>query len=146
VTFFPGNLDDRAQQHAGEYAQSALVYRASIFALAFVGLCILVAFDATQTVDRWGLILADPFVSCPLDVIVSLVTFLGEPHITGGVAVLLSLVWWQSRGLQQGLAPLLLFVGVAIEVVLKCLLPHPGPAHEFSRDLYARSTKMWSGR
>jgi undecaprenyl-diphosphatase len=102
--------------------------------LAFVVLCILVAFDATRTVDWWGLTLAHPVVSYPLDVAASVVTLLGEPQITGAVAVALSLSWWRRRGV-QGLVPLLLFAGVAIEVVLKDVLPHPGPPPEFSRGL-----------
>lgn len=113
---------------------STALCRARLFALAFVVLCVLVAFDATRTVDWWGLTLAHPVASYPLDVAASLVTLLGEPQITGAVAVALSLSWWQRRGV-QGLVPLLLFVGVAIEVVLKDVLPHPGPPPEFSRGL-----------
>ena len=97
-------------------------------------LCVLVAFGATRTVDRWGLTLASQVASYPLDTAASLVTLLGEPQITGLIAVALSLRWWKRRG-RQGLVPLLLFVGVAIEAVLKYVLPYPGPPHEFSRRL-----------
>ncbi len=109
-------------------------YRASAFALAFVVLCILVAFDTTRTVDWWGLTLARPIASYPLDVAASLVTLLGEPQVTGAVAVALAFRWWRRREAGR-LGPLLLFAGVAIEAVLKYVLPHPGPPHEFSRGL-----------
>src|SRR5262249_19499869 len=122
------------QRYEGRRLLSAAPSQARRLALAFVVLCVLVAFGATRTVDRWGLTLASPIASYPLDVAASLVTLLGEPQISGAVAVALSVRWWQRRG-KQGLAPLLLFAGVAIEAVLKYVLPYPGPPHEFSRGL-----------
>jgi len=122
------------QQYEGGRVLSKALSRARALALAFIVLCVLVAFGATRTVDRWGLTVASLVASYPLDIAASLVTFLGEPQITGLIAVALSLSWWKRKG-RQGLVPLLLFVGVAIEAVLKYVLPHPGPPHEFSRRL-----------
>jgi len=54
--------------------------------------------------------------------------------MTGMVAVVLAYRGW-LRSREHGLGPLLLFVGVGIEVLLKYVLPHPGPPAEFSRHL-----------
>ena len=108
--------------------------RAAVLGFAFLGLCLLVALDATRTVDWYSQTLAGFVVAPWLDVVAFLVTLLGDPLITGGIAVVLSLQGWQSRG-KAGLVPLLLFVGVAIEAVLKYVLPHPGPSPEFAHPL-----------
>jgi membrane-associated phospholipid phosphatase len=108
--------------------------RAAVPVLSFLGLCLLVALDSTRTVDWYSQTLACSVVAPWLDVLAFLVSLLGNPIITGGVAVVLSLRGWQSRG-KPGLVPLLLFVGVAIEAVLKFVLPHPGPPPEFSHPL-----------
>jgi membrane-associated phospholipid phosphatase len=52
------------------------------------------------------------------------VTTLGKAEITGTLTLMLSFLWWQRRGV-RGLVPLLFFVGVVIEVVLKYSLPTP---------------------
>lgn len=103
--------------------------------LAFLMLCCLVAFDATDTLDHWGLSIRQLGVSPLLDVGAFLITLLGEPQLTGALAVVMAVRGWRRRG-AQGLVPLLLFVGVAIEVVLKYVLPHPGPPPKFSHGLY----------
>ena len=108
--------------------------RAAVPGFAFIGLCLLVALGATRTVDWYSQTLACSVVAPWLDVLAFLVSQLGDPIITGGVAVVLTLRGWQSRG-KPGLVPLLLFVGVAIEAVLKNVLPHPGPPTEFSHQL-----------
>ena len=133
-SLFFKNLDSPPQRGMGGGVPNTATYRTSIFAPAFVGLCLLVAFNATGAIDWWGLTLAQPVASYPLDVAASLVTLLGEPQVTGAIAVALSFRWWRRRG-ARGLGPLLLFAGVAIEAVLKYVLPHPGPPHEFSRGL-----------
>src|SRR6266851_498040 len=134
MLLFFKNLDSPPQCGMGGHVPNRALRRASIFTLAFVVLCLLVAFNATRAVDWWGLTLAQPLAAYPLDVAASLVTLLGEPQITGAVAVALSFRWWR-RGRARGWGPLLLFAGVAIEAVLKYVLPHPGPPHEFSRGL-----------
>jgi hypothetical protein len=53
-----------------------------------------------------------------LDVAGSIASLAGDFEITGAVALALSLLWGSREGL-PGLTPLLLFVGVAIEVALK---------------------------
>src|SRR5262249_53710608 len=58
----------------------------------------------------------------------------GQSEVTGPIALVLTLIWWRSRG-WRGLVPLLLFVGVALEMVLKHLIPHPSPPHELSRNI-----------
>ena len=121
------------QKLKGDRSSSAFP-RVAVPGLAFLGLCLLVALHATRTVDWYSQTLACSVVAPWLDVLAFLVSLLGDPIITGGVAVVLSFRGWQSRG-KLGLVPLLLFVGVAIEAVLKYVLPHPGPPPEFSHPL-----------
>ncbi|MBI3800306.1 MAG: phosphatase PAP2 family protein [Deltaproteobacteria bacterium] len=129
---FSRDLESPPHWSTGEHIANPVSRRASSLALAFVVLCLLVAFEVTRAVDWWGLSLALPLVSYPLDVVASVVTFLGAASVTGTIAVALSYNWWRRRG-EQGLVPLLMFVGVALAAVLKYVLPHPGPPLEFSR-------------
>jgi membrane-associated phospholipid phosphatase len=132
LTHFSRNYESLPQSSTeGRVSQTAL-RRASISALAFVVLCLLVAFNVTGAVDWWGFTLTHLHVSYPLDVVASLVTLLGGAPITGAIAVVLAFSWSRRSG-EQGLVPLLLFVGVAIEAGLKYILPHPGPPRELSR-------------
>ena len=131
------NCADRLRRASGEFqgkGPSEALRRAGVLALAFVVLSVLVAQGATQTVDRQILDLAQSLASYPFDVVASLVTLLGEFEITGTVALALALVGWRRDGI-RGLVPLLLFVGVALEVGLKYCLPHPTPPSEFMRGL-----------
>ena len=59
---------------------------------------------------------------------------MGQLEVTAVVALILSFVWWRRRG-ARGLVPMLLFAGVAIEVILKHLIGHPGPPAELSRSI-----------
>jgi len=121
------------QKLKGDMSSTAFP-RAAVSGFAFLGLCLLVALSATRTVDWYSQTLACSVVAPWLDVLAFLVSLLGNPIITGGLAMVLALWGWQSRG-KPGLVPLLLFVGVAIEAVLKYALPHPGPPPEFSHPL-----------
>jgi membrane-associated phospholipid phosphatase len=103
--------------------------------LAFLLLCVLILLGATHPLDWWGQKLLAGLSSPWLDVTGFVLTLLGEAPITGALAILLAVRGWR-RSREQGLGPLLLFVGVGIEVLLKSVLPHPGPAIEFARPLY----------
>src|SRR5262245_8558470 len=112
--------------------------QARISGLAFVGLCGLIALGATRSVDWWGQTMLTGLSSTVLDVAGFLLTLLGVAPLTGAVAVTLAVRGWQ-RSREQGLGPLLLFVGVGMEVLLKSVLPHPGPPLEFARPLHVPS-------
>jgi len=128
-----GISEHHLQKLKGDRSSSAFP-RAAVPGFAFLGLCLVVALDATRTVDWYSQTLVCSVVAPWLDVLAFLVSLLGNPIVTGGVALVLALRGWQSRG-KPGLMPLLLFVGVAIEAVLKFVLPHPGPPPEFSHPL-----------
>jgi len=106
--------------------------RATWFALAFIALCVLVVVGATQPVDYWAQTCAQNLASRPLDVTAAVITTLGGAEITGVMTLILSFIWWRHKGI-RGLVPLLLFIGVAIEIVLKYSLPHPGPPPDLAR-------------
>jgi membrane-associated phospholipid phosphatase len=114
---------------------SLALQRAGSSALAFGLLCILVAFDATRALDWWGASTAAPLSSPRLDLASFLLSLVGEPHMTGTIALLLAIQGWRRHG-GSGLTPLLLFIGVGLEVVLKYVLPHPGPPALFARELH----------
>jgi len=94
-------------------------------------LCVLIGLGATRPLDWWSQRLLTPLSFSLLDLTGFLLTLLGEVHITGAVAVVLALRGWQRRR-ERGLGPLLLFAGVGVEVLLKYVLPHPGPPAEFT--------------
>ena len=107
----------------------------TLYGLAFLLLCLFILLGATHTLDWWGQAMLAGLASPGLDVTGFVLTLLGEATITGGIAVLLAVRGWRRRR-EQGLGPLLLFVGVGIEALLKSLLPHPGPPLAFSRPLH----------
>jgi diacylglycerol kinase (ATP) len=134
MAFLYGISDHPSLQKLKGDMSSTAFPRAAVPGLAFLGLCLLVALGATRTVDWYSQTLACSVVAPWLDVLAFLVSQLGNPIITGGLAMVFALWGWQYRG-KPGLVPLLLFVGVAIEAVLKYALPHPGPPPEFSHPL-----------
>jgi membrane-associated phospholipid phosphatase len=121
---------DREETHPPSRRRSQPVFSG----IAFLLLCILTLLGATHTLDWWGQKLLAGLSSPWLDVTGFVLTLLGEAPITGALAVLLAVRGWR-RSRQQGLGPLLLFVGVGLEILLKSLLPHPGPPQEFARPL-----------
>src|SRR5262245_53434537 len=122
----------------GGTAHSLMHFRMGLSGLAFLVLCVLIAFGATRPIDWAGQSLLARISTPLLDLVGFLFTLLGEPSITGMVAVVLAWRGWHRRR-ERGLGPLLLFVGVGIEVLLKYGLPHPGPPAEFSRHLHLPS-------
>ena len=135
MPLFSSSLDKPPLQKMAGGSPSPIVCSIAVPGLAFLMLCLLVALDATSVLDRWGLSMRLLGVSPVLDGGAFLITLLGEPQLTGALSVVMAVWGWQRRGV-QGLVPLLLFVGVAIEVVLKYVLPHPGPPPEFSHSLH----------
>ncbi len=113
----------------------AAVRWAGALALALGVLSFLLARGATTGIDNLVLKPAQSIASYPLDVAATLVSIVGRSEVTGPLALLLAFMWWRRRGV-RGLVPLLLFAGVALEVALKHLLPHPGPPPEVSRNLH----------
>lgn len=103
-------------------------------ALAFVALCVLVAAGATAGIDEWFSRVAVALAWYPADVAASVVGILGRVEVTGPIALLLAFLWWRRDG-ARGLVPLLFFVSIAIEVVLKHVIRHPGPPAELSRGI-----------
>jgi undecaprenyl-diphosphatase len=95
-------------------------------AAAFAVVAVLVGTGATDGIDRWASRLSDRIASYPLDVAASAFNVLGQIETTGLVALVLAFVWWRRDGV-RGLVPLLLFAGIAAEVVLKHVVPHAGP-------------------
>jgi undecaprenyl-diphosphatase len=103
-------------------------------ALAFIALTGVVGAGATDGIDQWLSGLAQSLAWPPLDVVSSCFNVLGNMEVTAPAAVLLALLWWRRDG-ARGLVPLLLFAGIAVEVVLKHVLTHPGPPEGLSRSV-----------
>ena len=108
---------------------------AGALALALAGLSAFVARGQTQAADQWVLKQAQAIPSYPLGVATTLFNVLGQSEVTGPIAVVLAFVWWRRDGV-RGLVPLLLFVGVALEIALKHAVPHASPSPALSRNLH----------
>ena len=147
---------DRAKAFAGSNPSPATEARRAIrharlwaggLTLAFVAVTALAALGATDGLDEGISRLALAFASEPLDLAASLFNIVGQMEVTALVALILSFVWWRRDG-TRGLVPMLLFAGVAIEVVLKHLVQHPGPPEELSRSIpllpFAHSSSPYS--
>jgi len=122
------------------------LFHSALAGVGFLLLCVLILFGATRPLDWWGQHLLTEGTSPWLDVIGFLLTLLGITVLTGAMALLLAVRGWRrNRG--RGLGPLLLFVGVGLEVLFKTLLPHPGPPPEFWHPLavpeYLRQAAAW---
>lgn len=71
--------------------------------------------------------LADTLSFYTVDMLGAVLSYLGNMEVTGLIALLLAVRWGRQYGWRGGLAPLLLFAGVAVEIVLKYALCHPPP-------------------
>src|SRR5262249_2447962 len=103
----------------------------SVPGVTFLVLCLFVALGVTRPLDWWGQDLLTSLSSSLFDVIGFLLSLLGGTPMTGLLAMMLAVQGRRGRR-EGGLRPLLLFVGVGIEVFLKALLPHPGPGATFA--------------
>jgi undecaprenyl-diphosphatase len=103
-------------------------------ALAFVAVAALVGLGATEGIDEAISRLALTVASEPFDLPASFFNIVGQMEVTALVALILSFVWWRHHGI-RGLVPMLLFAGVAIEIVLKHIVQHPSPPTELSRSI-----------
>ena len=113
---------------------SGALLRATVYAIALVVVGLLVAAGLTRGIDRAILDAFQSVGSRPLDVTASILTILGQTEVTGVIALGIAFVWWRRDGV-RGLVPLLLFVGVALELLLKYVVPHPMPPAELSRSV-----------
>jgi undecaprenyl-diphosphatase len=124
------NIGARDSRHAIARARQWAIG----LALAFAALAALVGAGITDGMDRWMSELAQSLAWPPLDLVASCFNVLGNIEVTAPVAVLLAFFWWRRDG-ARGLVPFLLFAGVALEVILKHALTHPGPPEELSRSV-----------
>jgi len=94
-----------------------------------------VAMGITRSADRAILDALQPLASPPVDFVSSLLSAVGGVVVTSGAALLLTAVLLRRRD-PWALVPLLLFVGVGIEIVLKRVIDHPAPPAELLRDAH----------
>ena len=106
----------------------------AVLAALFVAVSAAVAANLTRDLDRATLDAARSVASPAFDLLASVVSVFGQVEVTGAVALVLALLWWRREGV-PGLVPLLLFVGVGVEIALKYVVPHPAPPLELDRDL-----------
>ena len=104
-------------------------------AVAFVVTTVLAEMDATRSLDQSLLEAAQSVANPSLDLVASLVSILGQAEVTVPIALALAVVWWRREG-TRGLVPLLVFSGVAVEVLMKYVVPHPGPPEGLSRGIH----------
>lgn len=107
---------------------------AAASAALFVVIAALVALGVTRAFDAAALATLQDASTPASDLIGSILTVLGGSIVTSVAAVALAFVWWRRSGL-RGLAPLLLFAGVGVELILKLVVPQLLPPRDLSRDL-----------
>lgn len=100
----------------------------------FIVVAALVATGVTYPVDAAVLLAIQAPGSQPLDVIASVATTFGSVEVTGAIAIAVAIVWWRREGV-LGLVPLLLFVGVVLELALKRIVPEPAPPPDLLRTI-----------
>lgn len=88
---------------------------------------------ATRDADLAGLRAAQSVASHPLDLVANAHTAIGQVIPTVLAAVVLAVVAWRRRGGIAWIAPLLILVTGAIELVLKQTTGHAPPGEEYVR-------------
>jgi undecaprenyl-diphosphatase len=112
-----------------------MLRQASLSTLFFIGISLLTGFGLMEGIDRWGLDISDSIACCPIEIIAFIFSILGSIEVTGMLTLVLVAILWCRHSLQHGLIPLLLFVGVALEAMLKYFIIHPRPPHITSQNL-----------
>lgn len=100
---------------------------------AFAAITVLVGTGTTDAFDDAVLTILLPYRSQPVVDALQLVTLLGSPLVTSVFAVALTVRLVTTEG-RRGVVPLLVFVGVALELVLKTIVFQPGPPSELAHD------------
>ena len=113
--------------------------RLAILSAAFVALTILVWTGATDALDTAVLELVLPLRTPVMDDAFSVTTAIGGPLVSSVAAIVLTLALVAREG-RRGRVVLLMFAGIALEVVLKQFVFQPGPPSELVRDSVLLST------
>jgi len=98
-----------------------------LYALAFMGITVLTGLGVFAGVDQWGRAVADTMSYFAADLLGSACSILGCMEVTSILTLILAARWGHRYGWRGSLAPLLLFAGVAVEVILKYAFIHPPP-------------------
>ena len=107
--------------------------RLLVLLVAFAALTVLVGTGATDTIDAAVLVLLVPLRSPSGDAAFQVLTLVGSPIVSAGLAIFLT-AFLVARGDRRGWLVLLFFVGIALEVALKQIVFQPGPPNELVRD------------
>jgi membrane-associated phospholipid phosphatase len=107
--------------------------RIAILGATFVALTVLVGTTITDAFDAWVLGLILPLRTPLVDNAFQLVTLVGGPLVSSVLAIALTFLLVTREG-RRGQVALLMFVGIAIEAVLKQVVFQPGPPSELTRD------------
>ena len=113
-----------------------LPYRLVTILIAFVVVTVLAGTGASDGVDAAVLGLLLPLRSPGLISVFELVTLLGSVFVGSALAIALTIRLTAGEG-RRGLVPLLLFVGLGVELALKQLVFQPGPPSELVHDSVA---------
>jgi undecaprenyl-diphosphatase len=101
---------------------------------AFVVLAVLVAVGALASIDRAVLALVQQPHTSWLDLAASVATVLGQSEVVGTFALGVALARLRARRSDWWM-PLMLGVVLAVEVVLKIIIPQAPPPHELARSV-----------
>lgn len=102
-------------------------------ALLLAVLAVAVRLGLTAGADLAGLEAAQSIASPALDVVANWHTLIGQVIPTVLASLVLALVAWRRYGPLAAVAPLLLLVTGAVELVLKLVTAHPPPGEDYVR-------------
>jgi len=121
---------------AARRAPAWTVIVATVCAIAFSGLAILVAAGATRDLDLATVHAFQSVASYPLDVAVNIHTIFGQAAVTVPMCIGLAIIAQRRFGSYAWVAPMLLLATVSIETVFKYLIDTPPHPHELVRALW----------
>ncbi|HEY7625274.1 MAG TPA: phosphatase PAP2 family protein [Candidatus Limnocylindria bacterium] len=106
--------------------------RGALALAAFVAVTVLVAAGAFDALDRALLSAVQSVRAEWLDTVSSLISIGAQSEVIFAVALGVAIAWWRARR-RDWWIPLLVFVVVGVEVVLKMTVPQEPPPHDLSR-------------
>ena len=113
---------------------------AAVFSVLFAAVAAVVAGGATRAIDLDVTVALQRVASFPLDVIANADTVLGQSTVTIATAAVVALLLYRRERGWVWIAPLLILLTGALELVFKFAVAYPGPPEEFVR---AWGSPLW---
>lgn len=110
-----------------------IAFTAAASAAVYAAFAVLAGTGASAGSDRAFTVALQSVASYPLDVLSNADTLIGQATVTAAIGIVLAAVAWRRHGPYAALAPLLIGLTVAIEIVSKGVVGQAAPPKEFTR-------------